>query len=63
MGRLVTPTLPTDAAERKRIPLARGVFDYWPAALVATTPTTRTNPCTGPGANRTITRTVCCATS
>jgi hypothetical protein len=35
MGRLVTPTLPTDAAERKRIPLARGVFDYWPAALVA----------------------------
>lgn len=26
-------TLPTDAAERKTIPLARGLLDYFPAAL------------------------------
>ena len=26
-------SLPTDSAERKRIPLARGVLDYFPAAL------------------------------
>jgi hypothetical protein len=26
--------LPTDAKERKRIPIASGVFDYFPAALV-----------------------------
>ncbi len=28
-------TLPTDAAERKAIPLASGCFDYFPAALAA----------------------------
>ena len=27
------PTLPTDSNERKRIPLASGVLDYFPAAL------------------------------
>lgn len=26
-------TLPTDSAERKRIPMARGLLDYFPAAL------------------------------
>jgi dATP/dGTP diphosphohydrolase len=26
--------LPTDAQERKKIPLASGVFDYFPAALI-----------------------------
>ena len=28
-------TLPTEASERKAIPLARGLFDYFPAALAA----------------------------
>ena len=28
-------TLPTDSAERKGVPLARGVLDYFPAALAA----------------------------
>ena len=28
-------TLPTDSAERKDVPLARGVLDYFPAALAA----------------------------
>ena len=31
---LAQPLLPTDAAERKKIPLASGVFDYFPAALI-----------------------------
>ena len=31
---LKTDLLPTDAAERKTIPLASGVFDYFPAALI-----------------------------
>ena len=30
-----TPTLTADSADRKRIPLARGVLDYFPAALAA----------------------------
>ncbi len=29
------PTLPTDAAARKRVPLARGLLDYFPSALAA----------------------------
>ncbi len=28
------PLLPTDAKERKKIPLGSGVFDYFPAALI-----------------------------
>ena len=28
------PLLPESADERKRIPLARGLFDYFPAALI-----------------------------
>lgn len=31
----VTGSLPTDSAARKNVPLARGVLDYFPAALVA----------------------------
>lgn len=27
------PTLPTDSAERKRIPITSGVLDYFPAAI------------------------------
>ncbi len=30
-----TPVLPTDSKERKNIPLARGLLDYFPAALAA----------------------------
>jgi hypothetical protein len=30
----VLPLLPTDPKERKAIPLATGVFDYFPAALI-----------------------------
>jgi hypothetical protein len=28
------PLLPTDAAERKKIPIASGVLDYFPSALI-----------------------------
>lgn len=30
-----TPVLPSDAADRKNIPIARGCLDYFPAALAA----------------------------
>jgi hypothetical protein len=32
---VLQPALPTDSADRKDIPLARGVLDYFPSALAA----------------------------
>lgn len=35
MGKVTTPALPTGKSERKAIPMARGLLDYFPAALAA----------------------------
>lgn len=34
-GKIILPTLPTDAAERKAVPIVTGLLDYFPNACAA----------------------------